>query len=100
MIFSANLFNSVACLYSPQGLFGCWHNICALLPWVESMLGHRLLKVTVSHASILFLNSSSAVLDLAGLDVGVELLEGVRPRPAAAAGKHQQLGPGVVIALS
>ena len=52
------------------------------------------------HLSSSFLNSSSAVLDLAGLDVGVELLEGVRPRPAAAAGKHQQLGPGVVIALS
>ena len=45
------------------------------------------------------LHSAATVLDLAGLDVRVELLEGVGPRPAAAAGEHQKLRAGVVIAL-
>ena len=53
----------------------------------------------MSHDWCILHYSAATVLDLAGLDVRVELLEGVGPRPAATAGEHQQLRTGVVIAL-
>ena len=54
--------------------------------------------LTLLHEAVLP-SSAAAVLDLARPHVRVELQEGVRPRPAPAAGEDQELRAGLVIAL-